>query len=60
MLEEGAKVIARTWRGRVSTERATAYVEYVTKTGLSSYQKTPGNLGAQIWTRDLGDGRTKS
>jgi SAM-dependent methyltransferase len=30
-----------------------------TKTGVSSYQKTPGNLGAQMWTRDLGDGRTE-
>jgi heme-degrading monooxygenase HmoA len=47
------------WRGWISTDRAAAYVEYVTRTGLSSYKKTPGNLGAQIWTRDLGDGRTE-
>jgi heme-degrading monooxygenase HmoA len=52
-------VIARTWRGWVSTERAAAYVEYVNSTGLISYKKTPGNLGAQMWTRDLGDGRTE-
>jgi heme-degrading monooxygenase HmoA len=52
-------MIARTWRGWVSTERAPAYIEYNTKTGLSSYKKTPGNLGAQMWTRDLGDGRTE-
>jgi heme-degrading monooxygenase HmoA len=52
-------LIARTWRGWVSTERAAAYIEYVTRTGLSSYKKTPGNLGAQLWTRDLGDGRTE-
>jgi heme-degrading monooxygenase HmoA len=52
-------MIARTWRGWVSTERAAAYVEYVTSTGLSGYKQTPGNQGAQMWTRDLGDGRTE-
>jgi heme-degrading monooxygenase HmoA len=34
-------------------------VEYVTRTGLAEYEATPGNLGAQLWTRDLGDGRTE-
>ena len=52
-------VIARTWRGWVRTEQAAAYVEYITGTGLSGYKKTPGNLGAQMWTADLGDGRTE-
>lgn len=52
-------VIVRTWRGWVSTEKTAAYTEYVTRTGLDSYGKTPGNLGAQMWTRDLGDGRTE-
>ena len=52
-------MIARTWRGWVRTERAAAYVEYVTRTGLSGYKQTPGNQGAQMWTRDLGDGRTE-
>jgi heme-degrading monooxygenase HmoA len=52
-------MIARTWRGWVSTEQAAAYVEYITRTGLSAYEKTPGNLGAQMWTKDLDDGRTE-
>jgi heme-degrading monooxygenase HmoA len=52
-------MIARTWRGWVRTERAAAYVEYITGTGLSAYRQTPGNLGAQMWTTDLGDGRTE-
>ena len=52
-------MIARTWRGWVSTDRAAAYVEYVTATGLRGYEKTPGNLGSQLWTTDLGDGRTE-
>ena len=52
-------MIARMWRGWVRTEQAAAYVEYVTRTGLDGYQQTPGNQGAQTWTRDLGDGRTE-
>jgi hypothetical protein len=52
-------MIVRTWRGWVSSEQVEAYVGYVDATGLASYRKTPGNLGAQIWTRDLGDGRTE-
>ncbi len=52
-------MIARTWRGWVRTEQAALYVEYITRTGLSAYGTTPGNLGAQMWTTDLGDGRTE-
>jgi heme-degrading monooxygenase HmoA len=52
-------MIARTWRGWVRTEQAAAYVGYITDTGLSAYKETPGNLGAQMWTADLGDGRTE-
>ena len=52
-------MIARTWRGWVRTEQAALYVEYIARTGLSAYKKTPGNLGAQMWTTDLGDGRTE-
>jgi heme-degrading monooxygenase HmoA len=58
-VRKGVAVIARTWRGWVRTEQTAAYVEYVTRTGLSAYKKTPGNLGAQMWTTDLGDGRTE-
>ena len=52
-------MIARSWRGWVATERAAAYVDYVKSTGLDAYQQTPGNLGAELWTSDLGDGRTE-
>jgi hypothetical protein len=51
-------MIARTWRDWVRTDQAAVYVEYITRTGLSEYEKTPGNLGAQMWKADLGDGRT--
>ncbi len=47
------------WRGWVRTDQVTPYVEYIERTGLAAYRSTPGNLGAQMWTRDLGDGRSE-
>jgi heme-degrading monooxygenase HmoA len=47
------------WRGWVSTDRADEYVDYISRTGLVEYRRTPGNLGAEMWTRDLGDGRSE-
>lgn len=52
-------MIARVWRGWVSTGRAAEYVQYINDTGMAEYLQTPGNLGAQMLTRDLGDGRTE-
>lgn len=52
-------MIARMWRGWVATGRTAAYVDYIERTGLAAYRQTAGNLGAQMWTRDLGDGRTE-
>jgi heme-degrading monooxygenase HmoA len=52
-------MIARMWRGWVGTDRASEYVEYISRTGLAEYRRTPGNLGAEMWTRDLGDGRSE-
>jgi heme-degrading monooxygenase HmoA len=47
------------WRGWVATERAAEYVDYINRTGMAEYLQTPGNVDAQMWTRDLGDGRTE-
>lgn len=47
------------WRGWVNTERAEEYAEIIERTGLAGYRTTPGNRGAQLLTRDLGDGRTE-
>ena len=47
------------WRGWVRTAQAGDYVEIVERTGMSGYRSTPGNRGAQLLTRDLGDGRTE-
>ncbi|SEO58838.1 hypothetical protein [Trujillonella endophytica] len=52
-------MIARTWRGWVRTDDRDAYVAYVEETGMAHYRRTPGNRGAHLLTRDLGDGRTE-
>jgi heme-degrading monooxygenase HmoA len=52
-------MIARIWRGWVATDRVDDYVGYIEETGIAEYRQTPGNLGAQMLTRDLGDGRTE-
>ncbi|MBL7258083.1 antibiotic biosynthesis monooxygenase family protein [Paractinoplanes lichenicola] len=52
-------MISRMWRGWVATDRAAEYVAYINETGMAEYKATPGNLDAQMWTRDLGDGRTE-
>ena len=52
-------MIFRKWRGRIRTEERADYVAYILDTGLADYSKTPGNLGYQMVTRDLGDGTTE-
>lgn len=52
-------MIARIWRGWVATDRSRDYVAYIEATGLAEYRRTAGNSGAQMLTRDLGDGRTE-
>ena len=52
-------MIARMWRGKIRTDDVVAYVEYIDGTGIKEYRQTPGNQGAQMWTRDLGDGTTE-
>ncbi len=52
-------MIARVWRGWVRTENRDAYAEYIEATGMAEYRRTPGNRGAHMLTRDLGDGRTE-
>ena len=52
-------MIARMWRGKIRTDDVAAYVEYIDGTRIKEYRQTPGNQGAQMWTRDLGDGTTE-
>jgi len=48
-------VIARTWRGAVKREDAEAYADYIDATGIAAYVATPGNRGAWMLRRDLGE-----
>ena len=52
-------MIFRTWRGRIRTADRADYVAYIRATGLDDYAATPGNLGYQMITRDLGDGTSE-
>lgn len=52
-------MILRKWSSRIRTGDREAYVAYVIETGAGDYDKTPGNLGHQILTRDLADGTTE-
>ncbi len=52
-------MIARIWRGWVRTEDREAYADYIEGTGMAHYRRTPGNQGAHMLLRDLGDGRTE-
>jgi heme-degrading monooxygenase HmoA len=48
-------VIARIWRGAVRSADADEYADYISDTGLDEYRRTPGNRGAWILRRDVGD-----
>jgi heme-degrading monooxygenase HmoA len=52
-------MIARMLRGWVRTEKLAEYIDIVERTGMAGYRRTQGNAGAQLLTRDLGDGRTE-
>ncbi|WP_380872845.1 antibiotic biosynthesis monooxygenase [Sphingomonas sp. DBB INV C78] len=52
-------IILRRWAGRIRTADAATYLAYVSRTGAMDYASTPGNIGFQIATRDLGDGTTE-
>jgi heme-degrading monooxygenase HmoA len=48
-------MIARIWRGWTALGDADAYVEYLHRTGMPAYRATPGNRGAWILRRPVGD-----
>jgi heme-degrading monooxygenase HmoA len=48
-------MIARTWRGWTAIEDADAYVDYLNRTGMPAYRATPGNRGAWILRRSVGE-----
>ena len=48
-------MVARIWRGAVRADDADEYVAYVRDTGVEQYRSTPGNHGAWILRRSIGD-----
>ncbi len=48
-------MIARTWRGAVKREDGDAYAAYMDETGIAGYVATPGNRGAWMLRRDIGE-----
>lgn len=51
-------MIARIWRGAVAPADGDAYADYIERTGMAEYTKTPGNQGAWMLRRDV-DGNTE-
>lgn len=45
--------VLREWRAEIRRPLKGEYVQYVTATGLATYLRTPGNLGASLAVRDL-------
>jgi heme-degrading monooxygenase HmoA len=48
-------MIARTWRGAVKREDGDAYAEYMQDTGVAGYVRIPGNQGAWMLRREVGE-----
>jgi heme-degrading monooxygenase HmoA len=46
-------MIARMWRGVVRREDADEYSEYIERTGIAEYKRTPGNQGVYFLRRDF-------
>ena len=53
------KCVMREWRAEIRRELKAEYVDYVVRTGIDGYLKTPGNLGATLVVRDLDAGRSE-
>jgi len=51
--------VARMWRGRVPTQRANEYEQYLDTQGVQKLRAIKDNLGAQMFRRDLGDKSTE-
>lgn len=52
-------VILRRWSACIRTADEADYIAYIAGTGLDDYRATPGNLGAQMLVRTLGNGESE-
>jgi len=48
-------MIVRMWHGRVPTNKARAYREFLNKSAIPDYQAVPGNISVHILERREGD-----
>jgi heme-degrading monooxygenase HmoA len=48
-------MIARIWRGAVRAADGDAYEQYISDTGMQEYGDTPGNRGAWMLRRTVGE-----
>ncbi len=48
-------MIVRMWHGRVPTEKAKAYRDFLNARAIPDYQSTPGNLAVYILERPEGE-----
>ena len=46
---------ARMWHGRTKASDADLYLEYLFRSGIPDYRRTPGNCGAWVLRRMEGD-----
>jgi heme-degrading monooxygenase HmoA len=44
-------MVARIWHGRTKAADAPTYLEYLHRTGIPDYRRTPGNRGAWVLRR---------
>lgn len=48
-------MIARLWHGMTAVARADEYLDYLNKTGVPDYRRTPGNRGVYVLRRTEGE-----
>jgi len=48
-------MIARLWHGMTAVARADEYLDYLNKTGVPDYHRTPGNRGVYVLRRTEGE-----
>lgn len=48
-------MIARLWHGMTAAARADEYLDYLNKTGVPDYRRTPGNRGVYVLRRTEGE-----
>jgi len=48
-------MIARMWHGRTKAAAADEYLEYLNRSGIPDYRRTPGNRGTWVFRRIEGD-----